>query len=342
MTSLRRLSSSLTIILILATLSSCSKSKHFEITGALEELGMQQVSITYFADGGFKHTKAPATDGHFALRGESVAPTLCIVEVEGSGEIATLIVQNGDKIKLSGSLNNPLAIEVKGNSASSKIAKWTADNATTITGAHPDAINEAVAKFVGDNRSDIAATALMVTRFYTPGHEQLADSLFSLIKPEARTAEIVQNFGVVLGSQLTRHAAGEVRPMLLHLLNDSTFSFNPIVSSYSLLAFIGDQRAQRDTIIPRLRTLRADFPRRRLQLIEISNAPDSTIWKETSRPDSASWQQAWAPGTIASQELRRLAVPRIPFFIVSDSSGVQIYRGSSARQAINTIKTLIK
>lgn len=333
------IAASLLIILIAA---SCSKKKYFTISGQIEGLGAQTISITYFADGGIKRQSHPAVDGKFALRGQSSVATLCIVESYDGSELATLVVSDGDEITIKGQLGNPASFQVKGNAPSSKIAQWSADNAALLSSRNAAKINEAVAEFIRNNRKDVAAAALLVTKFYTPGFEQLADSLLTGIDPAVRRPEILQGYNSLLAAQLTKHQAGEINAFNICLRNDSTVQFNPATQSYSILAFRPATSSANDSVVKTLRRLVKDHPKRRLKILEISMARDSALWKQSTARDSATWLQAWAPGSVASREFHKLAIPVLPFFILTDSTGMQVYRGSSVSMLKRQVDAHIK
>ncbi|MDE6121334.1 MAG: hypothetical protein K2F63_06050, partial [Muribaculaceae bacterium] len=61
--------------------------------------------------------------------------------------------------------------------------------------------------------------------------------------------------------------------------------------------------------------------------------PDTADWRKSVLPDSASWRQGWAAGTVSAIGVDRLAIPSLPFFVVCDSTGRQIYRGSDMTRA---------
>ncbi len=69
---------------------------------------------------------------------------------------------------------------------------------------------------------------------------------------------------------------------------------------------------------------------------------DSRDWKHSVSPDSAKWEQGWTPGGIASPGLERLAIPSVPYFIVCDSTGTQLYRGASVGAAEAYISSIQK
>ncbi len=317
----------------MALLASCDDSTEFTITGTIEGAGMQTVRIFYYSRGAVQENAVQAENGKFVITGESPDPTLVTLSMAGSGTLATFVASNGDEIKCKIDLNNPLSAEVKGNRTSKALAEFNRENAELISSGDYRELNNVIANYIRSHPSDMASTVLLTTRFYTPGYELMADSLLTSIEPSARPTAVIQNFSSMLSAQLTKEVRGEVPSMSLYSGTDSIKTYGPNRQAYSLLGFVGDNRMSRDSIIPRLRALHAAYPIRRLRVMEISMALDSATWKSSIAADSARWLQAWAPGTVAGSAIRRLAVPRIPFFVVCDSTGTQLYRGSSITEA---------
>lgn len=320
-------------VAIAVALMGCSKKKSFMIQGEIEGIGTQLVNATYYSLGGVKRVTAVAAENKFVLRGDSPRPTLVSLTLADGTLLGTLVAENGDKLTLKGDIAEPYAIEVSGNGDSEKIARWVKDNAGLIERRDEAGINRSLAEWVGKNRGSKAATALMVTYFQTPGYESQADSLMALLSPEARAQEIVQNFTGTLSAQLGQAAAGQIGPMSLYDVSDSVVSVNPHQRKATVYCFMSTDRTARDTITACLRTLSQECPLPRLEVVEISSALDSAEWKQSLAGDSARWRRTWAPATVASMELRRLGVSRYPFFIVADSAGNQLYRGSSVSKA---------
>ncbi len=327
------------LVVALMVLTSCGKKKYFVVEGELENLGAQIVMMTYYADGGIKRESVSAVDGKFTIKGESVEPTLCLIEVSGV-QIANVVAQNGEKIMMKGDVSDPYNLKLSGNGTTKDINAFVRENADVLVAGNAREVNGRLAEFVGKHRNEMSSVALMVSYFNTPGYEVMADSLLSIIKPEVRTASLMQNFGAVLATQLTKHAAREVVPMSLYLRKDTIISYSPSGSSYSIMAFLGDSKPMRDSVTPMLRDM-SKMPSRRLQVVEVSMAADSVAWKRSTATDSAEWHQAWAPGTVAGVELHKLSVPRIPFFILVDSAGTQVLRSSSVKAVRSEIKRVL-
>jgi len=327
------------LCLVLAVaVAGCSKKKSFTVQGQIEGIGSQMVNATYYSLGGLKRVTVVAAENKFALRGDAPRPTLVSLTLADGTRLATLVVENGDKITLKGDIGSPYDIEVSGNGDSEKIAGWVKENASLLESGNAAAINSSLAEWVGEHRSSKAATALMVTYFQTPGYEHQADSLMALLSSSARAQEVVQNFTGTLSAQLGEAESSQVGPMSLYDISDSVVNVNPHSRRATVLCFMSIDRMARDSVTARLRHLTRECPLPRLEVVEISSAPDSAEWRRSLAGDSARWRRTWAPATVASSALRRLGVPGYPYFIVADSAGNQLYRGSSVTRAAEVAK----
>ena len=326
------------MLVIAVALCGCSKKKQFVIQGEIEGLGAQIVNATYYAAGGLKRVSVVASENKFVITGESVRPTLLTVALGDGLQLATLIVVNGDKLRLAGDVAEPYSIKVSGNSDSEKIAEWVSENAALLEKGDAAALNRSIAGWVGRNKSSKAATALIVSFFRTSGFEQEADSLMGLLASSARTQEIVQNFTGALSAQLGEAASTTVGSMNLYDVSDSVVSVNPRSRTATLFCFMSADRQARDSVSSHIRTLTRNYGPRRFEAVEISSASDSAEWRESLKGDSATWRRTWAPATVASTSVRKLGIPRYPYFIVADSAGHQIYRGSSIKAAATAVE----
>lgn len=328
----------LTAILI----TGCGKKENFIIQGEIAGMGAQTVTATYYSAGGLKRVSVMGLGDKFALRGEASRPTLVSLSLSDGTILGNVIAENGDKITLRGEMSKPYEIKVDGNGDSEDMARWVNENATILESRNAVAINESLAKWVGKHRSSKASTALMVTYFQTPGFEHEADSLMTLLSSSARAQDVVQNFTGVLSSQLGNSASMEIPVLYLFDSTDSVMPFSPRRTKAMLICFMSDDRGARDSVGRQLRRLVRAYPSDKFQTLEISTASDSATWRNSISGDSALWRLTWAPATIASSSIRKLAIPRMPYFIVADSAGAQIYRGSSITEAAATVDRKLK
>lgn len=331
------------LISLFLLICGCSDPEEFTVEGQIKGVGAQNITMTYFADGGLKSTTVAAADGRFSLVGSASAPTLVIISVAPDNvRIATAIARNGEKITVNADIKDPYATQVNGNYDSEAMARWINANATTLKSLNASAINKAVGEYVSAHKDKLHATAILSGFFCCEGFESTADSLFTLLTPDARPVEVAQGFNIVVNTNLTADRIMPIPYLTLYERCDSLIHINPTRHSTTLLCFIDADKRSRDSIAPQLKLLTDSFPRKRLMAVEISTAPDSAAWRTSLGRDSVDWPQTWVQGSVSAVPIRRLAINRIPYFIVADSTGVPIYRGPSISRARKTVESRLK
>lgn len=324
-------------------LQSCSGEDKFVIEGTVKGIASQNVTLTYFANGGLKSITMPATNGHFAFSASSPSATLALISVSPDNRrLATVIVRNGDHVTVSVDINDPYSAEVKGNSDSEAIARWIKENTAILRNRNTAAINRAVEKYVGANKDQLHTLAILSSFYTSEGNESKADSLFSLLNPEARPVEVAQGFDMVISSRLSAMKNSPLPSLTLYERCDSMVNISPMRHSATLLCFIDAEGGSRDSIASQLRYLTGHYGKPRFAAVEISTAPDSASWRQSIRSDTVMWTQTWVPGGTAGTPIRKLSIPRLPYFITADSTGRTLYRGSSMTKARKAVESILE
>lgn len=91
-----------------------------------------------------------------------------------------------------------------------------------------------------------------------------------------------------------------------------------------------------------LKALRGDFSSRRLDIVETSVLPDSVTWRRSIASDTVRWHRTWLPGGLGHPSLSLLAIPSTPYYIAVDSTGHQIYRGTSLEEVDSLLRSNLK
>lgn len=336
---LLRISALFTIVILWG----CSHSDRFVLQATIEGIGVQSVTLTFYADGRVNKLELiPNEKGVVKFVSSATTPTVAELSLTSTGETLALIpVENGHKIKVTFPIANPLDITAKGYKPAEQMAEFISANAQVIQNSDFKVLNAAIKEFVIANPSSLASTCLMTTRFELEGYTQLADSLINLIDPEARPANIVENFNAVMTFRAKDSLKQPVRTMNLSGVKDSLYSYTPSGQGITLLAFTGSSNSGRDSIARVLGRVAGQYPAKKVRVLEISLNPDSARWRRQARADSARWDHAWVAGSGAALSIEQLHVTRTPYFIVADSMGKQLYRTpypSNAARYINTIR----
>lgn len=328
------------MLLLLVVLTACGNDEEFVIDCEIRGLGSTSVEM-YYSTRGINRATFHPVDGKVVLRGVSAEPTLVEVSTIDNRPLFMCVAANGDKLEVKMDLDNPASLKIEGNEASEEYAKFVTANDSLLNSGDVAAVNRLIADEVRNHPGRVSSAMLLVTRFDARGYELEADSLVNLLKADSRPQWVVGAYPGMVGEQVSTSARGSVKPMTIHTgrinKRDTTVRYWPSSQSYSMIVFT--QGSKGDSILKSLRKLYRDLPERRFKALEIAVMGDSAQWAGYIRNDSAKWMQAWVAGGVGNSAVRPLQVPVVPFFIVADSTGKQIYRGNSLRAADDSVRT---
>lgn len=323
-------------LVLLGLLTGCGNDEEFLIKCDIKGLGNKGVEI-FYADRGLHRASFHPADDKVTLRGSSQEPVFVDVFTVDGEWLFGCVARNGDDLEVKMSLADPSKIEIKGNDDSRRYAAFLSANDSILRSGDAAAVNALIAREVRANPSYISSAMLLATRFNARGYELLADSLINTLTPEARPEGVIGGFAGLVGEQLTPAVRGDVRTMTFRAAPDTVVRYVPAMQSYSLLVFVG--RSKHDSIRSVLREMQSTLPKKRFTEIEMTVMSDSATWAASIRRDSAKWVQAWLSGGVAHNAVRAVQVPYVPFFIVTDSLGHQVYRGGSVCAASDTLRS---
>lgn len=328
---------------LLVVLTGCGNDEEFVINCEIRGLGSTGVEM-YYTSRGIQHSSFHPVDGKVALHGVSSEPTLVEVYTMDNQPLFSCVARNGDEISVKMEMDKPSTLKIKGNDASEQYARFVAENDSLLRSNDVAAINALVADEVRRHPDRMSSALLLVTRFNARGYELEADSLINTLKPEARANGVTGAYPRLVGEQVSTSARGAVKPMTIQTgrqnRRDTVVRYWPSNQSYSLIVVTGNGKG--DSVRRVLRELTKSLHERRFKALELAAMGDSTSWAIATARDSAKWMQGWLPGSVASPAVRALAIPSVPFFIVTDSTGRQIYRGHSIVAAEDTVKARLE
>lgn len=323
-------------------LAACSRPENFTVEGETADSSDASLFLNYFDGRAQKRVESRAVEGRFKVTGVSRNPTLARLSDERGRVVAAFVIADGDKVRVKADLAEPLKSTVSGADMAEAYAAWVADNAVTLTRGDDREVNDAVARFVGANPASPVSTALITSAFHAAGHEREADSLLRLLDPAALSRPLLGSFVDMLASQLSLEAGGTLQSRTYPASTGKMERFYPRESTLSLVAFTPPLTDGTDTITPLLHRLSESHPRHRLRIMEVSGATDSMSWARYVEADTtATWLRTWTPLAIADRQWRSFAIPSLPFFIVTDSTGSQRLRTHSASPAVDFIRSVI-
>lgn len=323
----------LSFLLLTVSLAGCGGGDTFRVDGTIEGLGTRNLRFYYYDGNSLQVSIASAIDGKFHFEGRSKEQTLLSVAVNQGNILGHIIVKNGDNIECRLSATNPAMVEISGNSASERFAKFITENAEIITGGDAEAINTLIENQIAAKPKDCVSSALFVIYYDSRLNPVMADSVFNMIDYDARPPQFVAGYQSMV-ERFTADAMNEpVAALRLFSEGDSMATFDSAKSRLSLMIF-SEGPAARKLAKAALDTL---SKRDGLAIVNIGLDSDTANWKQSLRDQPLKGENMWIPGSVASPRLRRLNISRIPTYIVCDSLGRQIYRGESLEAACDTV-----
>lgn len=324
---MKRIIPLLTVVVLLA--AACSDSERFRVNGTIEGKPSMNIRAEYYTRGAYQTLVTAVREGEFEFYGTADQPTMLEITDNEHRPIARLWVVNGETYQVDIDPSTPFGIATSGSDIN---ARWSA-----FLREHGTEGNSAVADYISGHPDDIVSTLLLISHYDASADPAGADSLMSLIAPAARPSAITDGFNYLLHRLISEEAETTVDSIVYFDTHIERKALRPSEHRRTLIAFsTADGTLRRDSVAPMLR--RAARPAKDTAIVDVSLDADTATWLSGHRADSIAAISAWAPGGVASVTASRLAISDVPFFVVCDSAGRQLYRGPSASEAEKIFK----
>lgn len=313
----------------------CGHPDSFRIEGEIEGNPTMNLRVVYAGDGGAQSAVTASREGKFHFDGRASRPAVVEIFDNDYRIIGRTIAVNGRDIHLRLNRENPYDIEAGGYEPAERWAEWTRTRADSLRNASPALRNAMIARYVEAHPSDITAALLLLTEFDSSGeHAAEAARLWALLPDEARPAALTSAYAAMLDRVTSASSREPIAAIPYMKRGGKTEIFKPSRQRLSLIAVTGPVES-RDTLVAGLaRAVRHRAPGR-FEVIELSLVPDTVEWRRSVASDTVKWTQGWIAGGISAGAVGRLGLPETPYYILTDSAGTQLWRGSDARTALS-------
>lgn len=322
------------LVAALVGLASCGSEPEFRVRGEVDGLGTQNLRVTLYRGEAVQQQSAQAIDGKFSFEAKAEEPVAGEIYTNAGVLMARFIADRGDNLNLKFSATDPTLFEAEGNGATEELAEFIADNSEAIASNDTKARNAAVEKFVGKHAKSLAST-LIISVYYTPeGNEKRLGEMLDRLDKRAKPMWLVEP----LLQPLMEGAAADtavVEPTRLLGAAGKVATLNPAGAKMTLIAFTDAASRGTDSVAALLEKLSAERVDATLRLAEVSFDPDTATWQRSLRdkPAPGRVKNYWAIGGAATPGIERLAVGRVPYFVLVDSAGSVMLRTPSATAA---------
>ncbi len=350
------------ILLIMSViLASCKKDDTFSVEGELTNGATINMRAIYYDNSTLQNAIFPTDKGKFTFKGNATKGVVVELLTNDYKLLGRFYAQAGDKIKIKANPKSPAKIQIEGNEVSERWAKFLNKNAGTFDSMDALAINTLIEKYVKANPDDLVSTLLVITSYNASINPVGAEKLLATIKPQARPEYLVEGYTLTLGRVAKTAVEARVTPFSFIDAADSLATFNPSQQRNAMLVFTNERSRNVDSVRDAIHNAaRKATSSQQLRVVDFSLASDTLAWHRLLREDTLSVKPdktlklgqkpplprtkktdilvyGWAAGSLAAAAVERLGIPSLPYFIVVDSTGTQIYRGTSVNSALKAL-----
>lgn len=327
------------LLAALTAASGCTDNEQFRVNGTVEGSTNTNFFVVCRANGEYKTDLIGVREGKFEFFVSSEQPTIVEIYDHNFVPQVRLYARNGETFDVSLNTTEPLRSKISGNDVTSRWCNFLRDNAATLARGGREA-NALIADYIGSHPDDVVSTLLFVTQYDLSRNVAEADSLLSLIRPEARPSALTDGINYILRRMVTSSATGPLGSIRYSDNKDSSRVLNPRQAQANIIAFDRGGPYRNDSTVPVLDRLSRRY-KKGVNILEIDLEPYGTTVRNQSS-DTCRWALGRVPGGLASTALDSLGIPSEPYFIVTDSLGRQVYRGPHVATAAATVTTLMQ
>lgn len=321
---------------LLLLLSSCG-NEHFTIECMFTDAGTQNLRFIYVADSAVDAQWIPSVNGKCTMIGASDELTVVYIYNSRMKFLNHVAIRNGETIELTGTLADNYSITATGDETAERWNGFIRKHAQDFATGNTEATDKAIADYVAANPKDVVST-LLVTCDYSNLDSEFSHNLMESIDSTAKPHKLTMLYDYLLENT----PAETLRLTSLALRNnkDSLELLRPEDASYSLYYFWREPNAARDSIVDRLRTLDKDYGKH-VRIADICTNYNLNIWRTTTEEDSVGWKHFIAQSGPVDRSISNLNIRGANYFILTDSTGTQVYRGTSPEKACKAIEDAI-
>lgn len=323
----------LSFLLALAVAMAACTNDSFKIDGKFTNLDGAAVRVVFMGDSGVCDEWMTADKkGKFEFKGHAAQPALVTLLNQRGETLAMLVAANGDHLKVQGDAHKAADIKIKGNRLNEDWQLFRDEHKAFY--ANPSRLDAAIEKYVREHPEAMLSTVLLLADYSDYSDRDKVNTLLKGIDDKARPASLMQAFGIIQRDiRLTGHLP---RLMTINLMaHGGTFEEIKLTNQISLIHLWANRQENRQALIDKLQGIGED-----IKVIDILAESDTIQWYKTIATDPEGWKHYWAPGGPLERDIQLLRFTSVPWFAVTDSTGLVTYSGPSVDAALANLSSV--
>ena len=303
--------------------------------------------MTYYAwdkRGGrwIEHT-ASIQEGAADAKGVTRLPTLVYIsDASSPSNSIAVYVERGDVIKVSGEGKDMATWTVTGNKLSERWSEW---RKSAYPGKNDSkAFSKKIEDYVRKNPKDELSAILLLTEWNRREDPEGFVKLWNTVDKGARGNQLVEMCGAtdLLGVEFITAADGnleyakdsKMKELVVRSRDNGTDTLK--FNRPAFLYFFSENNNERHVVRDSLKVLQKAYPDSSKRVMaDIYMDSDSSTWSTAIKRDSLKGVvRAWQPRGVAEDDMVRIGVTRLPWFIVKDKTGKETYAGPDLKEAV--------
>lgn len=320
-------------------LMGCS-NENFRIVGELPDAKEQSLSAIYVNEAGVQSVKIPIVEGRFELEGLSPNYTVLYLYDGKKNIITKIVLKNGDKIKIKGTLKHRALLDIKGNDVMEDWNKFRKENHLLYSEeGNETELDTKIEDYVENNGDKLASLVILLHDYSDLSNTERVHELLNMIKEEKREAQLMKAYADMNAELLKKSDRAQFHSFEFLNDKDSVQVFMPVRSKMSVIYFCSNDDADRKEIVTELDSLYSHYgDKKKLQVADVMLDSDTTRWKRSVRREKKKWKRYWAVGGMLNKSLKDVEIKSTPEFMVLDSVGQSVYRGDSIEVVVRLVE----
>ena len=311
-------------------MASCSGDS-FKIDGKLANFDSGMVRVIFPTDSGMVDEWVSVDKkGKFSYQGAVADPVIVSLLDSRSHLLVMLVATSGDHIKVKGDAAQPKTIKIKGSKVNEDWQLFRDEHAAFYTDPNPSRLDAAIEKYVREHPADLLSTVLLMADYSDYSDVDKINAMLKGIDVKVRPGSLVQSFE---GRSMNAQTSRLPRIMALKLVkHGGDFEDVSLVDRMTFISFWANPQDNRSALINKLNQVGEG-----IRVIDVLTESDTLRWHQTIAADPKEWKHYWAPGGPLEQDVQLLGIKSLPWYAVTDSTGLVTYSGPSLDAALGKV-----